>query len=330
MTHQMKAAVYTRYGPPEVLQIQSIPRPDIKPDQVLIRVHASAVTTGDARLRAWDIPSLVFSIPARLMIGLFKPLKEVLGTSVAGVIEEIGSDVSGLSIGDRVIGSTEMNFGGHAEYASVRGEGYTRRLPDSVSFEEGAAIGFGGATGLYFLRDLGNLSADQRVLIIGASGSLGASGIQLAKQIGAHVTAMCSGKNHELVRSLGADEVIDYTKEDFTERVLDEDQRFDAIYDTAGKSSFTKTKHLLASDGVYLPAVMTFRELVQVVINKRVKSGVAMMTPEKLETLMTMAGSGELKAVIDQVFPFTDIREAHRRVESGQKRGEVVVRIAES
>ncbi len=324
----MNAAVYTRYGPPGVVEIQSVPRPSISPDQVLVRVHASAVTTGDARLRAWDIPSLIFSIPARFMIGLFKPRKPVLGTSVTGVIELIGDEGSGLCIGDRVLGSTEMNFGGHAQYAAVKVEDVVR-LPDGLSFTDGAGISFGGSAGLYFLRDLGKVSRGQRVLIIGASGSLGTSGVQLAKHLGAHVTAVCSGANHELVRSLGADETIDYTKEDFTRRDLRGDQQFDAIYDTAGKSSYRACKHLLKPTGVFLPAVMTGTELVQMITSKRVKSGVALSKPEYLRTLVSLVESGALKPVIDQVFAFEDISEAHRRVDSGHKRGEVVVKIAD-
>lgn len=332
MTQTMHAAVYKNYGPPEVVSIQQVPRPTIKPDQVLIRVHATSVTTGDARLRAWDIPSLAIAIPARFMIGLRKPRKEILGTSVAGVIEEVGSEVSTLSVGQRVLGSTEMDFGGHAEFAATAAEGSTQPIPDELSFQQAAALSFGGSAAIYFLRDLGKVQAGQRVLIVGASGALGTSGVQYAKHLGAHVTAVCSGANHELVRSLGADETIDYTKEDFTDRRPDQDQCFDVVYDTVGKTSFGKCKHLMKPSSVYLPAVMRLAEVFQMIwtpllSKKRVKSGVAMTKPEYLEELLALVQSGTLTPIIDSTFALKDIAKAHKHVDSGHKCGNVIVRI---
>jgi NADPH:quinone reductase-like Zn-dependent oxidoreductase len=191
----MKAAVYQRYGPPEVVQIKQVPKPRIKADQVLIKAHATSITSGDARMRAWDIPSLLFAIPARFMIGLFKPRKEILGTSVAGVIEQVGSEVQGLSVGQRVLASTEMDFGAHAEYVAASGDGLTQPIPDDLSFEEAAALCFGGSAAIYFLSDLGKLQSGQRVLIIGASGALGVSGIQYAKRV--YRTASCLECPHD-------------------------------------------------------------------------------------------------------------------------------------
>jgi NADPH:quinone reductase-like Zn-dependent oxidoreductase len=335
MTTMMNAAVYERYGPPEVVKIKSVPRPTLKPDQVLIEVHATSVTTGDARLRAWNIPSLVFSIPARIMLGIFKPRTQILGTSAAGVIQEVGPEVEGFSVGDRVLGSTEMKMSGHAEFVAVQADGSAVHIPDHISFEEAAGITFGGPSALYFLRDLGKLQAGQRVLINGASGALGSSGIQLAKHLGAHVTAVCSGNSHEFVRSLGADDTIDYTQEDFTTRELSDDQRFHAIFDTIGKTNFRKCKHLLVDDGVFLPAVMRLPELLQLLLTpllskRRVKSGVAMTKPEKLKTLMELVDAGAIKPAIDSVYPFAEISAAHRHVDNGHKRGNVIVRVIES
>lgn len=332
MNTMMKAAVYERYGSPEMVQIKLVPRPIIKPDQVLIRAHATSVTMGDARLRAWDIPSPLFSIPARIMLGVFKPRTQILGTSAVGIVEELGSEVEGLSIGDRVLGSTEMKMGAHAEYIAVQAEGATVKVPEQIPTDVAAGLTFGGSAALYFLRDLGKLQPGQRVLIVGASGALGSSGVQLAKHLGAHVTAVCSGKNHEFVRSLGADETIDYTKEDYTKRTLDEHQRFDAIYETVGKSSYNQCKHLMTQRGVFLPAVMRLPEVLQLIwtplFSKRsVKSGVAMTNPEKLTTLVELMKGEVLIPAIDSVYPFAEITEAHRHVDNGHKHGNVIVRI---
>ena len=336
-TRVMKAAVYGRYGPPEVVNIKPVTMPIIKADQVLVRVHATSVTTGDARLRAWDIPSLLFSIPARFMIGLTKPRKSILGTSVAGVIEQVGEDVTQLRIGQRVLGSTEMEFGAHAEYAATAGIGLTQPIPDDLGFEDAAALCFGGSAAIYFLHDLANVQKEQRVLIIGASGALGVAGIQYAKHLGAYVTAVCSGSNHDLVRSLGADEVIDYTKEDFTKRSIELSSRFDAVYDAVGKSSRNKCKHLMKPGGTFLPAVMRAPELFQMIWTPllsrikpstiRTKSGVAFTKAEYLSKLLSLVDRGAMKAVIDRSYPLDKIVEAHRYVDSGHKRGNVIVKV---
>jgi NADPH:quinone reductase-like Zn-dependent oxidoreductase len=334
MTKMMNAAVYERYGPPEVVQIKQVSRPTIKPDQVLIKVHATSVTMGDARLRAWNIPSPLFSFIARFMIGIFKPRNQILGTSAVGTIEELGAEVKGFSIGDRVLGSTEMKMGAHAEYVVAQADESVAHLPEQITTDQAAGLLFGGSAALYFLRDLGKLQPGQRVLIVGASGALGSIGVQYAKHIGAHVTAVCSGPNHEFVQSLGADETIDYTKEDFTKRALDANQRFDAIYETVGKSSYNQCKHLMTERGAFLPAVMRLPEVLQLVwtplfSKRRVKSGVAMTNPEKLITLIDLAESGAVTPAIDSVYPFEDIVQAHRHVDKGHKRGNVIVRISD-
>ncbi len=335
----MKAAVYERYGPPEVVQIQQVPKPQIKDGQVLVKVHATSVTTGDARLRAWDIPSLLFAIPARFMIGLFKPRKQILGTSVAGVVEQVGGEVQGLSVGQRVLASTEMDFGAHADFVAASGDGLTQPIPDDLSFEEAAALCFGGSAAIYFLSDLGNLQCGQRVLIIGASGALGVSGIQYAKHLGAHVTAVCSGANHDLVRSLGADEVIDYTKVDLGTKTVEDNCRFDVVYDAVGKSSRRKCKHLMKPGGVFLPAVMRAPEVWQMIwtpvvykLNRstiRTKSGVAFAKAESLTKLLALVEDGSMKAVIDRTYPLDEAVEAHRYVDTGHKRGNVILRIVD-
>ncbi len=335
----MKAAVYEQYGPPEVVQIQQVPIPRIEVDQVLIKVHATSVTTGDARLRAWDIPSLLFAIPARFMIGLFKPRKQILGTSVAGVVEQIGSEVQGLSVGQRVLASTEMDFGAHAEFVAASGDGLTQPIADDLSFEDASALSFGGSAAIYFLSDLGKLRSGQRVLIIGASGALGVSGIQYAKHLGAHVTAVCSGANHDLVRSLGADEVIDYTNDNLETMTIEDSFRFDVVYDAVGKSSRRICKHLMKPGGVFLPAVMRAPEVLQMiwtpVVYKltrntiRTKSGVAFTKAESITKLLALVEDGSMKAVIDQTYPLDEAVEAHRYVDTGHKRGNVILRIVD-
>ncbi len=332
----MKAAVYERYGPPEVVSIKQVPKPIIKPDQVLIRVHASSVNSGDSRLRAWRIPSLVFSVLARFMIGLFKPQKTILGTSVAGVVEQVGNEVSGLSVGQRVLGSTEMNFGAHAEFAATSGKGQTQPIPDSMRFDEAETLAFGGSTAIYFLKDLANIKPNQRVLIIGASGAVGVAAVQYAKHLGAHVTAVCSGPNEELVRSLGADDVIDYTQEDYTHS-SGRDQLYDAVFDTVGASSRARCKNIIRPGGTFLPAVMLFPELAQLVwtpllakIRKTTiitKSGVATAKPEYLKELISLASQGRFKPVIDRTYPLDEAVEAHRYVDTGRKRGSVILKM---
>lgn len=328
----MRAAVYTTYGPPDVVTIRDVPRPSIKPNQALVRVHAAAVTTGDARIRAWDIPSLIFSIPARLMFGILKPRKPILGTAFAGTIEAVGDDTSGLNPGDRVFGACDNHMGAHAEYIAADAAKSLSPIPPNLTDEQAAALPFAGTTALYFLRDLAKLQPGQRLLIVGASGALGIGAMQYAKHIGAHVTAVCSGKNEAFVREIGADEVIDYTQGDWTKREPTQDQRFDVIYDTAGKTSFKRCKHMLKERGIYLPAVMRLPELLQLIwtpmFSKRVvKSGVAFSNPEYLASLAQLAESGAMIPRVERTYPLDQIAQAHADVDTGHRSGVIVVRM---
>ncbi|MFG0299091.1 MAG: NAD(P)-dependent alcohol dehydrogenase [Phycisphaerales bacterium JB047] len=330
----MRAAVYTTYGPPDVVTVRDVPRPAIKPNQALVRIHAAPVTTGDARIRAWDIPSLPISILARLMFGVFKPRKPILGTAFAGTIETVGDEVSGFEVGDRVFGASDNPMGAHAEFIATDTAKHLCKIPNGLSFEQAAALPFAGSATLYFLRDLAKVQSDQRVLIVGASGALGISGVQYAKHIGAHVTGVCSGGNEAFVRGLGADEVIDYTRGDWTKHEAEHGRCFDVVYDTAGKTSYTRCKHLLKERGVYIPAVMRIPELLQLVwtplLSKRaVKSGVAFSNAEFLKTLAELADSGATVPQIERTYPLNQIAQAHRDVDTGHRSGIIVVRMVD-
>ncbi len=321
--------MYKKYGPPEVLSVQEVDRPEIKPNQVLVRVVASTVCTGDVRIRGMDIPSPIFMLPARLVMGVFGPRKQTPGTELSGVIEEIGSQVTRFSIGDHVFANPGFKGGGNGEFCVVDGDGPIDIMASNQSFEEAAGVLFGGFTALYFLRDQAKIQSHHRVLINGASGSLGTHGIQIAKHYGAHVTAVCSQKNHELVQSLGADEVIDYTAQDITSG----DQTYDIIFDTVGKTSFKACKRIMNPNGVFLAPVMTLAEILQTIYtrwigDKRVIGGITTEKHEDLLFLRDLIEAGELKTVIDRVYSLDEIVEAHRHVDSGRKRGQVIIRVS--
>jgi len=330
----MRAAVCTAYGPPEVVTIRHVPRPKSKPDQALVRIDAAAITTGDARIRAWDIPSLVFAIPARLVFGIRKPRRPILGWAFAGTIEAAGDQTHGFAPGDRVFGTCESLLGAHTEYIAVRPEKNLRTIPESLTTEQAAALPFPGAAALAFLRDRAKLQPGQRLLIVGASGALGTGAVQYARHIGAHITAVCSGKNEAFVRDLGAHEVIDYTRGDWTKQQRPRDQRFDVIYDTVGKTTFNRTKHMLKERAVYITAVMRLPELLQTIwtpiFSKRVvKSGVAASNAEYLETLARLAESGAMVPPIERVYPLDQIADAHRDIDTGHRSGMIVIRMTD-
>ena len=307
----MRAAVYRKYGPPEVLQVTEIGKPIPKDNQILVRVFATTVTSGDVRLRKAD-PFIV-----RLFFGLLGPRKHVLGSDLAGEVEVVGKEVRRFKVGDQVFG---LGVKTYAEYACLKEDGPRAIKPVNVSFEEAAAIPWGAGCSLYFLRR-GGIRAGQRVLIYGASGSLGTAAVQLAKHFGAEVTGVCSTANLDLVKSLGADKVIDYTKEDFTTS-----GPYDLIYHTVGKISFSRSVKSLRKRGVYVSALLLAPSLRRLRAGgRKVIGGIAKVKAEDMTFLKELVEAGKLRPVIDQRFPLEQIAEAHRHVERGHKKGNVVI-----
>jgi len=322
----MKAIVCTKYGSPDVLQLKELDIPTYGDDEMLIKVNATTVSSGDARIRAFNVPPLPW-IPFRLMIGLRKPKKEILGMSVSGVVEAIGKNVKHFKPGDPVFGSVNFGAGTYAEYTIIDKKGIVARKPDSMRHEEAAALFFGGHTALHFLKKKGNIKAGQKVLIYGSSGSLGTFGVQLAKHFGTEVTGVCSTANVELVKSLGADKVIDYAKTDVRKSL----EKYDIIFDTVGKSPFSACVRSLNKNGVYLRAVhMTLAPLLHgiwtsITSSKKVIGGVAGEKTEDLLFLMDLVKEGKMKVVIDKEYPLEEIAEAHRYMDTGRVKGNIVI-----
>ena len=314
----MKAIVCTKYGPPEVLQVKEVEKPVPKPDEVLIKIYATAVTSSDCYIRSFNYP-IKFRIPAGIALGFTRPRRPILGMVLAGEVETAGKDVKQFRIGDQVYAFTVpgMRFGTYAEYTSLPEDSLIAIKPSNVSYEEAAAIPYGGMLALHFLRR-GKIQNGQKVLIIGASGAVGTSAVQLAKYFGAEVSGVCSTTNLELVSSLGASRVIDYTKEDFTKRA----ERYDLIFDavpkgllssasTNGKNSQSNCKKTLTLNGTYVS----------------VDQGTPRLRVEDLILLKDLVEAGKLKPVIDRCYPLEQIVEAHRYVDQGHKKGNVVITV---
>ena len=322
----MKAAIYNTYGEADVVSVQDMPTPQIGNSEILVKVQSSAVSTADWRLRASAFPGILW-LPARLMTGLFKPKNKVLGTDFAGQLVELGQCVSKFSLGDRVYGF--CLHGGHAEYLAIDADKAICRIPDALNYDAAAAVPFGALSALVFLRDFAEIKPGQRVLIVGATGGVGVFAVQLAKQMGAEVTGVCSTDNLDLLRSLGADHVIDYKQEDYTAHT----ETYDVILDTVGGTDFGKCKRALTANGVFIPLEFSVREMMQALVTsvlggKRVRLGVSGDTAVDLEYLSVLLGRGDIRPVIDGVYPLVKIAEAHRRVEGRHKTGSVVIRVA--
>lgn len=317
----MKAAVCTRYGPPEVLRVIEVDKPHPNDNEVLVRVHATTVCAADWRLRKAD-PFL-----ARLFNGLLRPKKfHTLGMEFAGTVEQVGKAVARVRTGDRVFGMTGLRFGANAEYVCLPEDGVLATTPDNVTDEEAAAILFGGMTALYFLRKA-DVKPGQRVLIYGASGSVGAFAVQLARHYGAHVTGVCSTANLELVKSLGANEVLDYTKDDFSTA----GPVYDVVFDTVGKSGYSRSLRSLKPGGYYLGAAfgptvaLRGRWASATGAAKVVGGGMTNPQPGDTAFLGGLVESGAVKILIDRRHPLDEIVGAHRYVERGHKKGNVVL-----
>jgi len=321
----MKAMIFNRYGSPDVLKLAEVKKPVPKDNEVLIRAKATTVTSGDCRLRASKTP-LGFWFLFRLAFGITRPRKNILGMELAGEIEAVGKNVTKYKVGDEVFIFNGASMGCYAEYICVSEDGVMAKKPENVSFDEIAAVPFGATTALYYLRDLAKVEKGQKVLINGASGGVGTFAVQLAKYYGAEVTAVCSGRNADMVRSIGADHVIDYTKEDFTKN----GELYDVIFDSVGNLSFSMTKKSLVKKGKLLLVVAALPAFFRVLwtsffSSKKVIAGVAPEKTEDLLFLKELIEAGKLKAVIDRRFAFEELPEAHRYVDKGRKKGNVVI-----
>ncbi|MFC8689560.1 NAD(P)-dependent alcohol dehydrogenase [Brevibacillus porteri] len=300
----MRAVVCTKYGSPDVLELREVEKPRPKDNEILIKVHATTVTSGDCRIRAFQSPFLLW-IPMRLVLGLKKPRNPILGVELSGEIEAIGKHVTRFKKGDQVYALSGMRCGAHAEYICLKENAIVGVKPTNVTHEEAAAIPFGGTTALHFFRK-GKLQKGQKVLIYGASGSVGTSAVQLAKYFGAEVTAVCSSANLDLVKSLGADNVIDYTREDFTKK----EERYDIVFDAVGKETKSHCVKALSPNGIFLTVE---------------GQGIAKVRTEDLDFLKELIEAGQIKAVIDRCYSLEQVSEAHRYVETGRKKGNVVI-----
>ncbi len=321
----MKAIVCTKYGPPDVLQLKEVEKPVPKDNEVLIKVYATTVTSGDARLRSFTWARW-FWLPGRIMYGIRKPRKKIPGNELAGVIESVGKDVTLFRKGDQVLG---ISWGtsyqsATAEYKCLPEDGMVAIKPANMTYEEAAALPVGGLTALHFLRK-GGIQRGQKVLIFGASGSVGTFAVQLARYFGAEVTGVCSTTNIEMVKSLGADIVIDYTKEDFTMS----GQTYDIIFDAVSKTSFSRCKSSLTQRGRYLTTDWPLLQALWTskVGAKKVIVGIASQNPEDLIFLKELSQAGKLKSVIDRRYPLEQTAEAHRYVDKGHKKGNVVITV---
>ncbi|USL22915.1 NAD(P)-dependent alcohol dehydrogenase [Priestia megaterium] len=300
----MKAMVCTKYGKPGVLQLQEVEKPIPKENEILIKIYATTVTSGDCRVRSFNSPLLLW-LPMRIVLGLRKPRKSILGVELAGEVEDVGKNVTRFKKGDQLFAMTGMKFGGYAEYICLPEKGTIAVKPENVTYEEAASISFGGTTALHFFRK-GTIQTGQKVLIYGASGAVGTAAVQLASYYGAEVTGVCSAKNSELVKSLGADRVIDYQNENFTEK----QEKYDLIFDAVGKITKNQCKAALALNGRFVSVE---------------GQGIAKVQTKDLLLLKKLIEEGQIKSVIDRCYSLEQVPEAHEYVETGHKIGSVVV-----
>ncbi|MGZ5253808.1 MAG: NAD(P)-dependent alcohol dehydrogenase [Flavitalea sp.] len=319
----MKAIVYTQYGPPEVLQLKEVEKPLPKENEILIKIKATAVNSGDLRLRKAD------PFAVRFFFGLTKPKNNILGGVLSGDVEAMGTAVKLFKVGDQVFGTTGMSFGAYADYKCLPESAVLALKPHNLTYEEAAVIPFGGTTAFFFIKKA-NIQSGQKVLIYGASGAVGTAAIQLAKYFGAHVTGVCSTDNIDMVRSLGADAVVDYTKDDFTKN----GEMYDVIFDTVDKISFANSLKSLNKKGILILGASGLSGMLQglwtsMTSSKKVITG---MISEKVEDIYFLKGlieQSKMKAVIDRTYPLSQMAEAHMYVEKGHKKGNVAIKMAD-
>lgn len=319
----MKAIICTQYGPPEVARLAEVEKPVPKDNEVLIKIHATTVNRTDCGFRSAEY------FIVRFFSGLFKPNNPILGCEFAGEIETVGKDVSAFKTGDKVFGFNDTKFGGHAEYLTLPADSAIATIPEKISYTEAAPITEGAHYALCNLRAAG-LESGQRILINGATGAIGSAAVQLSKYFGATVTAVCNTPNMDLVRSLGADEVIDYTQRDFTQL----DQQFDIVFDAVGKSSFGKCKPLLKNKGIYMSTELGYMSqnpflaiITPLLGGKRVLFPLPTISRQDVLFLKELVESGRFRPVIDRTYPLEQIVEAYRYVETGMKTGNVVITV---
>jgi NADPH:quinone reductase-like Zn-dependent oxidoreductase len=323
----LKAAVFDKYGPPEVLVIKDVEKPVPKPNEILIKVHTTTVTAGDCEMRRFDLPAWIW-LPLRLYMGVFRPRVKILGQELSGEIEAVGNLVTKFKPGEQVFAPTTMNFGAYAEYLCLPEKSPMALKPVTISFGEAATIPTGGLNALQFIKKARIQSGD-RIIIVGAGGSIGTYAVQIAKTLGAEVTCIDSADKLEMLLSIGADKVIDYTREDFTKS----GNTYDVIIEIAGKTSFLACIKSLEQHGRLIignPRISTMLGALatKITSSKKVINVLADYRVEDLEFLKHMIATGKIKPVIDTIYPLKQLKEAHRYVETGKKKGNLVVKVA--
>jgi len=321
----MKAIVYTKYGPPDVLQVKEVDKPVLKDDEILIKIRAAEVTKADCEMRSFNFQVKWFWLPLRIFLGIFKPKRHVLGGYFAGEVESVGKEVSKFVIGDQVFGSAGLRLGAHGEYVCLPASYTIVEKPNTIGFEEAAAVPLGGLNALHFMRKA-NIQPGEKVLVNGAGGSIGTFGVQISKSMGAEVTAVDSTIKEVMLRRIGADHFIDYTKENFAKS----GQTYDVIFSMVAKASYSACVKALNPGGRYLMANprmsdMLRSALTSMLTNKKVIFAFAGEKEEELLTLKKMIDEGKIKPVVDKIYSFEQAAEAHRRVDTEQRLGIVVI-----
>lgn len=327
----MKAIVHTRYGPAEELQLKELPKPVPGTNEVLVRIVATTVTTSDCNVRNFTFVPALFKPLARMMFGIRKPRRNILGIEFSGIIEQSGSGVKNYKTGDPVFGTPEPEMGTHTEYICLRDDKAMTLKPAGITWEEAATLPLAANTALYFIRDLAQLKAGQSILINGASGGIGTFAVQLARYYGAEVTAVCSGANLGMVQALGAHKGIDY----LTENIASHGKQYDVIFDIAGTLSFRRCRHSLTERGIFLVNLIRFSDLLRMILTpltgkRRAKGGMAVASVENLKFLAQLCEEGHLKPVIGNRYPLEQVAEAFRYVETGHKKGQVVIAVTKA